>query len=155
MIVRRAVEDDVPQMVELAEERRRQYQTYQPRFWRPSPNARSAQAAFFKTLIYNINAIVLVSEDESAFRGFAVANLIEAPPIYAPGGRTCMIDDFAVTQNDWNEAGRALLDEVYSLARAAGAVQGVVVRGHLDEAKRGFLCREGLSIASEWFVKNL
>jgi hypothetical protein len=60
-----------------------------------------------------------------------------------------------VTKNEWNEAGQDLLDEAHRLARAAGAVQGVVVCGHLDEAKRNFLLSAGLSIASEWFVKNL
>jgi hypothetical protein len=156
MHVRRAVEDDIPQKVELAAERRRLYETYQPTFWGSSPNARSAQTAFFKTLVPNTsNAIVLVCENASVFRGFIIAQLIEAPPVYAPGGKTCVIDDFAVTQNDWNEAGRALLGEAQCLARAAGAVQGLVVCGHLDEAKRNFLRSDGLSIASEWFVKNI
>jgi hypothetical protein len=156
MKIRRAVEDDIPQMVELIDERRRLYETYQPTFWRRSPNARSAQAAFFTTLVSNKgSAIVLVCGDASVFRGFVIASLVEPPPVYAPGGKTCMIDDFAVDDNDWDETGRALLGELHSLARAAGAVQGVVVCGHLDEAKRSFLRSEGFSIASEWFVKNL
>ena len=154
--VRRAVEDDIPQMLELAEERRRLYETYQPAFCRPSPDARSAQRAFFNRLISDArNAIVLVCEDANGFRGFIIATLLEAPPVYDPGGRTCMIDDFAVAENDWNDAGRALLREVRRLARAAGAVQAVVVCGHLDMVKRDFLRSEGLSIATEWFVKEL
>jgi len=143
-------------MIELMDERRRLYEIYQPTFWRRAPNARSAQAAFFKTQVSDTrNAIVLVCEDASVFRGFVIVNLIEAPPVYAPGGKICMLDDFAVTHNDWDETGRALLSEARSLARATGAVQGVVVCGHLDEAKRNFLRSEGFSIASEWFVKNL
>jgi len=143
-------------MIELAEERRRLYATYQPTFWRPSPKAASAQAAFFKTLIPNTaNAIVLICEDADVFRGFIIAKLIETPPVYSPGGRTCLIDDFAVTQHDWNEAGRVLLDETHRLARVAGAIQTVVVCVHLDETKREFLRSQGLSIASEWFVGNL
>ena len=143
-------------MVELADDTRRRHETYQPTFWRPSPNARSAQAAFFKTLISNTrNTIVLVCEDVAIFRGFIIANLIESPPVYAPGGKTCVIDDFAVARNDWDEVGRVLLSEAHNLARAAGAVQGVVVCAHLDEAKRNFLRSEGFSIASEWFVRNL
>jgi hypothetical protein len=47
------------------------------------------------------------------------------------------------------------MDEVHRIARAAGAIQTVVVCGHLDEAKREFLRSQCLSIASEWFVKNL
>ena len=128
MNVRRALEDDIPRMLDLADERRRLYEKYQPTFWRPSPNARSAQAAFFKTLISDTrNVVVLVCENAGVVRGFIVANLVEAPPVYAPGGKTWVIDDFAVTHNDWEQTGRALLGEAFSLAKAAGAVQGVVV----------------------------
>jgi GNAT superfamily N-acetyltransferase len=109
-----------------------------------------------KTLISNRrNAIVLVYENAGVVRDFIIAILIEAPPVYAPGGKTCLIDDFAVTESDWDKAGRALMDEAHEVARAAGAIQAVVVCGHLDEAKRAFLDSQGLSIASEWFVKNL
>jgi hypothetical protein len=86
MNVRRAVEDVIPQMLQLAEERRRLYETYQPTFWWPSPNTKSAQAAYFKTRITNRrNAIALVYEDSGVIRGFIIATLIEAPPVYAPG----------------------------------------------------------------------
>jgi len=155
MKIRRAVQDDISHMVEAMDERRRLYETYQPRFWRRSPSARSTQAAFFKTLISKENAIVLIAEDASIFRGFAIATVVEAPPVYAPGGKTCMVDDFATTHNDWDDTGRALLGEVNRLAKAAGAVQAVVTCGHLDEAKRSFLHSDSFSIASEWFVKNL
>jgi hypothetical protein len=36
-----------------------------------------------------------------------IASLIEGPPVYAPDGKTCVIDDFAVTHNDWRETGPA------------------------------------------------
>jgi ribosomal protein S18 acetylase RimI-like enzyme len=155
MMIRRAVEDDIPGMVDLMDARRRLYETYQSTFWRPSPDANSLQMKYFETLVSKKDEIVLVCEDAGAFRGFIVASLIEAPPVYDPGGKTCVIDDFAVTGNDWDGTGRALIREALRLARAAGAVQGVVVCGHLDEAKRAFLRSEGLSIASEWFVKSL
>jgi hypothetical protein len=109
--IRRACEDDIPQMTELTDERRRLYEAYEPTFWRRAPNARPAQAAFFKTLISNRNAIVLVCEDVGVFCAFVIASLIEAPTVYAPGGKICMIDDFAVIHHDWQEAGRALLSE--------------------------------------------
>jgi hypothetical protein len=97
----------------------------------------------------------LVGEDAGAFGGFIIAHLTEAPPVYAPGGKTCLIDDFAVTGDDWSEAGRALMAQAQRVAKSAGAIQAVVVCGHLDEPKRNFLHSEGLTIASEWFVKNL
>jgi hypothetical protein len=66
-----------------------------------------------------------------------------------------MIDDFVIVEDDWSDAERALLGEAYSLAKVAGAVQAVIVCGHLDAVKRDFLRSEGLSIATEWFVKEL
>jgi hypothetical protein len=71
MNVRRANEDDIPQMVDLAEERRRLYESYQPTFWRPSLNARSTQAAFFTAVIRNTsNAIASVYVNAGVYRGF-------------------------------------------------------------------------------------
>ena len=155
MKIRRAVEDDIPGMVDLMDARRRLYETYQPTFWRPSPDANSRQTKYFAMLVSKKDAIVLICEDAGAFCGFIIASLIEAPPVYDPGGKTCVIDDFAVTRNNWDRVGRALLREAQSIPREAGAVQAVVVCANLDESKRSFLVSEGLSIASEWFVKDI
>jgi hypothetical protein len=44
---------------------------------------------------------------------------------------------------------------VRQVARRQGAVQIVVVCGHLDDAKRSALASSGLQIASEWWVAPL
>jgi len=67
--------------------------------------------------------------------------------------RSILIDDFCVADPaTWPTVGAALLADVQSAAAARGAVQNVVVCGHLDEPKRAFLREAGLSLASEWYI---
>lgn len=154
--VRGATKSDLPQMIELADQRRIKYEKYQPTFWRPASHAKVMQNAFFETLLQSENVIALVHERETTIDGFVIATTEQAPPVYDPGGLTCLIDDFTVKESDlWQEAGRALLREATRIAKERGAVQAAVVCGHLDEAKRAFLRSEGLTIASELYVKNI
>ncbi len=75
--------------------------------------------------------VALVHEEGQAIDGFIIGTLVEAPPVYDPGGLTCIVDDFMVARpEDWPTTGAALLGEVSSRAQARGAVQTVVVCGH-------------------------
>jgi GNAT superfamily N-acetyltransferase len=85
-----------------------------------------------------------------------IASLVDAPPVYDPGGLTCVIDDFVVADaREWQSLGGALLSEANRQAQARGAVQTVVVCGHQDQPKRSMLADLGFSIASEWYVKGI
>ena len=54
-----------------------------------------------------------------------IAAIIGAPPVYDPGGLTCMIDDFCVADPvGWATVGRALLAEAGQQARARGQPAG-------------------------------
>ncbi|HXN86916.1 MAG TPA: hypothetical protein VN867_12645 [Candidatus Binataceae bacterium] len=154
--VRGATKNDLPRMIELADQKRIEYEKYQPTFWRRANHARVMQTALFEKLLQRENVIALVHDSNAIVDGFVIATITPAPPVYDPGGATCLIDDFTVTENDlWQTAGRALLREAIRIAKERGAVQTVVVCGHLDEAKRAFLRSESLTIASEWYVKNI
>jgi len=73
--------------------------------------------------------------------------------VYGPGGLTCQIDDFAVAPvTRWPTTGTELLRAALAEAGGLGAVQAVVVTGHLDHPKRQALRACGLEIASEWWV---
>ncbi len=153
--IREATHDDVPAMVELAQQRRVLHQNYQPRFWRNAADSREKHAPFLSKLVQHERAIALVSESNNTVNGFVIATLVPAPPVYDVGGLTCSIDDFCVVDGlDWERTGKALLDEVMKQAKVRGAVQTVVVCAHLDEAKRTMLANEGFTIASEWYVKD-
>jgi hypothetical protein len=95
--VRPAVAADVDAMTELAGARREQYAGYQPVFWRPAANAEQLHRPYLARLVDDQDVITLVSEDSGLFTGFVIALLGDSPGVYDPGGRTCQIDDFAVT----------------------------------------------------------
>jgi hypothetical protein len=83
-------------MVELAAIKRVQYQEYSPVFWRPAMGACEAQRAFFDKLVAFPDAICLVHEADGVVQGFIIATVVSPPPVYDPGGKVCMIDDFVV-----------------------------------------------------------
>jgi GNAT superfamily N-acetyltransferase len=156
--VRAAAPSDVEGMVALAEERRAAYEPHQPTFWRRAPDAAAVHAAYLARRLRAADAIARVAEDPrtGALVGFAIGVLAEAPPVYAPGGLTCTVDDLAVDGAErWESAGRLLLDDVVRSAKDRGAVQVVVVCGAQDAPKRRLLEAIGLSPASAWYVGTL
>lgn len=152
MTIRLATPADLPAIVALTERRRAQYQAYQPTFWRPAPNAAQAQEAFFQTLFDRQDHHLLVHEGETGVDGFVIARIVPSPPVYAPGGSTCSIDDFVAP---WPAPGKELLEAAIAWAKEQGAAQVVVVTAERDEAKRAMLAGSGLSIASEWWTRPI
>lgn len=154
--VRPGRKDDAPRMAELAELKREQYKIHAPVFHRPKPGARDMHAAFLASQIENAERqVALVHEaDDGHIDGFLIAALVRAPPVYDPGGLTCLVDDFMVDAPDlWPSVGRELLDEATRLSAPKGAVQTVVVCGPQDDPKRSMLLDSGHNVASEWFTK--
>ena len=121
--MRAAVPADVERLVELSAQRRAQYRTYQPRFWQPAEDAQEKQTPFFRALVDDAAVAVLVATDAAGVvRGFAVARNVEAPPVYDPGGPTCLVDDFTVSaDSEWPEVGGLLLEAVGRWAGRRGA----------------------------------
>lgn len=155
-IIRDAEVADVPRMVELSERKRTEYERQQPTFWRKAQDSASAQKSYFEHLLTLANVIALVYLQEGTIRGFVIAGLHGAPPVYDPGGLTCDIDDFVVEHPSlWMSVGRALLEGAISEARTRKAVQVVVVTGGHDVHKRQMLSTMGLSLASEWWVSGI
>ena len=151
--IRPAVLGDVPAMVELAERKRLQYELFQPVFWRKAADSRQKQTPYFENLLSKETCIALVHEQNGQIDGFIIGTILPAPPVYDPGGLTCLVDDFALAdEGAWESLGAALLAAVRQEVATRGVVQTVVVCGHLDEPKRKMLRTTGLSIASEWYV---
>ncbi len=140
-------------MATLASMRREQYARYQPVYWRPAADAQEKQRPYFAKLVAHDEVICLVSEEAGQVTGFLIAMLTAAPGVYDPGGLTCQIDDFVVvTAARWPTTGVQLLRAGLAEAARRGAIQAVVVTGHLDQPKREALRACGLDIASEWWV---
>jgi hypothetical protein len=153
--IRAAQAQDVDALLELSESRRREYATYQPVLWRPAPDALARQRPYLAGLLRDPDVLARVAVADVVV-GFAIGRLTPAPPVYDPGGPTCLIDDFAVANPDsWLTVGVGLLQAVSDAARERGAVQVVVVTAFSDTAKRAALEAGGLSIASEWWTRPL
>ena len=157
MTVRRAAAHDLPGVLDLAAQRRADYATYQPRFWRPAKDARRRQSEYFASLLVDPQASVMVYCDQTDMvAAFVIARLVTAPPVYDPGGLTCLVDNFVVRDaSDWSAVGGALVDAVRAWASGHGASQLVAVTGRHDQPKRDALRSAGLSVVSEWWADGL
>lgn len=156
MKIREGRLSDVEEMVRLSEAFRESLAAYSPTFWRKAEDSFERQAAFFRALIPLEDTFVLVAEDKSEMVGFIIGRLQEAPPVYAPGGPVCLIDDFCVASDaEWSTVGSPLLAEVEQWARRQGAVLSVVICPERGDAKRGFLAEERFEPTSGWHVRDL
>lgn len=154
--IRAATGQDLEAILVLADARRREYAAYQPVFWRLAADATAKQRPHLAAPIDDEAVITLVAVTDQEVVGFAVETLVPAPPVYDPGGPTCLVDDFTVADpNDWPTVGAYLLRAVGRHAAQRGAAQIVVVTAHLDQPKRAMLTASGLSTASEWWVGAL
>jgi GNAT superfamily N-acetyltransferase len=154
--VRAATAGDVEAVAALAAARRAAYAEVQPRFWRVADDALERHSEHLAALVADPAALTLVAVDDRRLLGYLVATLVPAPPVYAPGGPSGYVDDFAVTDDRlWPTVGRALVDEARRLLLDRGAAQLVVVSGHHDEAKLAALRAAGLVTATERLVAPL
>jgi GNAT superfamily N-acetyltransferase len=151
-----ATHDDVDDVAALAAAQRREYERYQPEFWRQTEDALDHHRAYFHRLVDAEDHLFLVLRAAGQVSGFIIGRLVPAPPVYEPGGLTCLVDDFAVAAPDhWASVGRDLLHAVAEHAGQRGAVQAVVVTPRQDSAKRQALEAAGLAVASEWWLGRI
>ncbi|NOY56610.1 MAG: GNAT family N-acetyltransferase [Actinobacteria bacterium] len=156
MSIRDAGSADVNAIVDLAARKRAQYAEYNPAFHKPAADAREKHAPFIANLIESEEVISLVYDDGNEATGFAIGMLVDPPPVYDPGGKTCLVDDFMVNKADaWPSVGRALLDAITEMARARGATQIVVTCGPNDTPKRTMLASADCTVVTEWLTKPL
>ena len=154
--IRKAEPEDLEKIVDLCEQKRIEYEGYSPYFWRKAPDSSDRQLEYFQTLIRDPDVFFLVEEYDLKLLGFVIGAIITAPPVYAPGGKCCIIDDFNIASSAaWETNGRALLEAVKAEARKRQAVLIIVVCANKDSPKRQLLSNAGLSVSSEWHVAPL
>ena len=116
MDVRRATASDLEAVVAIVESQRRQYQKYQPTFWHKAADSAATTGTFFGTLLGEPQTCFLVATESGQILGVLIARPFQAPPVYAPGGDTYLIDDFAVVDpRHWLAVGEALLSRCPAL----------------------------------------
>lgn len=154
IVIVRAVEiADLEAVLDIADRRRQQYAKYQPQFWNPAADALDKQRVFFATLVEDSETLFDVAVTADHLDGFIIARVAPAPPVYNPGGATCLVDDFTVDDPEsWPVAGPLLLARVRAWAADRGAVQLVVVTAAGDKPKLATLSTAHLGLTSEWWV---
>jgi hypothetical protein len=154
--VRKATATDIQGAVAMTERNRRQYQKYQPTFWRKAAHSAAATEKFFARLVDESGTFFLVATEGSQLQGFLIARKFPAPAVFDPGGETYLIDDFCILEPHlWLTVGEALLSHASTLIHEHGGAQIVVVSADRDLAKNEMLRRSDLSIASNWWTKPL
>jgi GNAT superfamily N-acetyltransferase len=153
--VRKATASDIEAAIGLAEHSRRQYQKYQPTFWRKAADSVDKTRTFFTTLLTETGTFFLVAIEGRQMLGFLIARKVATPPVYAPGD-TYLVDEFCVVEpHHWLSIGEALLSHATTLIHEHGAAQIVVTCGDRDLPKAEMLRRSDLTIASNWWTKPL
>jgi GNAT superfamily N-acetyltransferase len=156
MEIRKSIASDLDAIVVLVERNRRQYQKYQPTFWRKADDSAEVTRNFFTRLLSEPETFFLVALEGGQLLGFLIARKFPSPPVYAPGGDTWLVDDFCVLEpHHWLTIGEALLSHASTLIHEAGAAQILVVGADRDLAKAEMLRRSDLTIASNWWTKPL
>ena len=153
--LRDAQSTDVPAIAAIATEGRERLAGWEPEFWKLADGGAAIHQSFLSVLVDNESVITVVAEDEGRVAGFAVANIIDAPPVYDPDGRTALIDDFGVADPEqWPELGPLLLDAVAERAALNGAVQTIVITATQDGPRRNMVEGRGLRSTSEWWLER-
>jgi hypothetical protein len=157
-VVRTGTVQDVPAMLHLAAEKRKQNEIFQPVFHRRASDtaAQEAQEPYFAELIGRADVVVLVAERAGSVDGFAIAQIQTAPAVYDPGGAAAIVDDCCVAASElWGTVGVQLVTAMKAELRRRGVAVVIVVCSPLDTAKRSCLTDQGMSVASEWFTQPL
>ena len=135
---------DVPRVLELGEQKRREYQAYSPVFWRMSPLPRQTFAPYVQAQIASSDNVALAHERNGDLDGFVLAN--------ARG----YIDDYTVAAPGlWPTVGADLLQAAGDAAHRKGINSLLVVCGAGDISKRRMLASQGLTLATDWYVKPM
>lgn len=126
----------------LMERQRREYARYSPVFWRPAEGAAGLHARFLRGQISPETTVALRTR-----HGFIICQRRQSEGFG---------DDFTVgAQGTWDGDGAALLLAAERLAALSGVSAIRVVTAHADQAKAGMLSSLPLSLAEQWWVRQL
>jgi hypothetical protein len=154
--IRPASAADVQQMTLVMADKRKQLEMFEPVMWRPSEAAAQMTPAFFTHQVGQPNVVARIAESDGRFLGFIIGVIQDAPPVFSPGGKTVLIDDFVVVEGpEADDAASALIDAVMSEGRARGAVQIIAVAAARDERAVRWLEAKKLHVASQWWTRTL
>lgn len=145
--VRRATPDDSPAVAAMAE-RSTPHEHAMHLLWDRRPSL-----AGYRELLANPDLISVVAESQGRVVGYAIGRPGgPAPPVYDPGGTTCLVDEFALDDRDaWPESGAPLLAALEAAAGERGDVQLLVACGRDELQKRELLDRRRYRYPVDWY----
>lgn len=153
MTIREANQDDLAAMVALIEAHRAQLEQWQPRFWKRADGSAEMTRQWFGHLIAQDANLGLVHETDGTIDGFLIATIVPAPPVYDPGGLTCLIDDFALASDDlWPTVGDALVQRASAWSKEKGASQTVIIAPLAHDEKIAFVKTRQMTPSASWWV---
>jgi len=158
MPIRAATKDDLDIIVAISQERRSKLAKAQPIFWKPSKEASTLTPLFFEFLINTEEVLTIVHThpDTGMVNGFLFAKEEPVPPIYDPGGKAYVIDDFALLNDTlWETAGQALLAEAESWCKAQGGAMMILVTPTCEPIRHDQAQSIGYSTVTQWMRKPI
>ena len=145
--IRRAHPDDAEALMELARAAAPRLHGMQL-VWR---EPRSVQG--YRELCDRPDCTTLVAERDGQVAGYGLAMPgLPAPPVYDPGGTTCLVDEL---ETRCPRLRAALLYALEAAARAAGDVQILMACDARDRAKHAVLDGRGYRWPVDWFSTPL
>lgn len=142
--IRRLTVSDVPRLLELGEQKRRQYEAYSPVFWRVSPLPRETFGPYLQAQIEKPETIALAHARGETIDGYILAN-----------GQGYVDDYMVAAPNLWPTVGEGLLLAAGVAAHRQGINSLLVVCGHGDQPMRTMLAAQGLTLTMDWYVRPL
>ena len=153
MTIRQAIWADIPKMVAMLDRHRANLEQWDGRFWKRAVNASRWSKLNFRILLLRRRGWMLVADSTGTLEGFVVALPRRVPPVYAPGSKAALIDDFCVTRPElYPTVGAELLGALRERLRLQGFDLLVVVTACADEHKVGLLRSVGLAPTSQWWT---
>ena len=105
----------------------------------------------YRAMIEDRGIISLVGEAD----GYAIGRPgLPAPPVYDPGGTTCLVDDLDLGES-WPGCGPDLLAGLEAAARAAGDVQLLIACDRRESGKKEALEARGYRWPVDWYSREL
>ena len=147
--IRTATASDVPRILEIGEQKREQYETFSPVFWRKASTPRETFGPFITSQVESETNIALVSETNGDVSGYLIAQCRNLADGY--------VDDYATANpiTDWPTVGASLLTEAVRQAGARDVTAFTIVTGHADAPKRAAVESLGFHLGKNWLVKPL
>jgi hypothetical protein len=103
------------------------------------------------------DSVALVYEEPGRnIDGLILGRVMSSPPVYNPGGKACVIEDFVVaTPAAWPELGAELIAAANDRVQQLGGVLLIVESMRAATAKRHMLFSQGFSLASDWLCRDI